>query len=183
MIAHTRIHVDPAPALSDYPLTVVAALAHQAITALRHQAARLGGRYVSPATLRTIRDTAMDELHPHAIEAYQASGYATSRDNARTWMANEPFTALARWAGVEGPHPVTDRYLNAVARDELRRRAAQLDARRTAWLEHHSVAQLGLILDQYLESQIEYALRPIITRQTLRDELHRRATAEYTRQR
>jgi hypothetical protein len=179
MIAHTHPRVEPTPTLADYPLTVVANLARQAAHALRHQAARLGGRYYSPATLRTIRDNAMDDIHTRALEAYQASGYAPSRDNARIWMANEPFTALNRWAGVEGPHPVTDRYLNAVARDELHTRAATLDGQRTAWLQRQNPLTLGEILAGAQHTPIEYALRSIITSQTLRDELHQRATAEY----
>lgn len=185
MIAHTRTHVDPAPTLADYPLTVLATLARQAGRALRHQAARLGGRYYSPATLRTIRDNAMDELRTRALEEYRASGYDLSRDNAREWMANEPFSTLNRWAGVGGPYPVTDKYLQAVARDELRKRAADLDERRTAWLDQQSALMLGEILasGSHSHHRIEWALRAVITRQTLRDELHRRAAAEYTRQR
>ncbi len=183
MITHIHTRVEPTPTLADYPTAIVAQLARQAGHALYHQAARLGGRYFSPATLRTIRDTALDELrdrdHATAITEDQASNVALIRDDARVWMANERWADLHRWAGAVAVQPVTDKYLNAVARDELHKRAARLDSRRTAWLERHHTLVLGEILAGASTDPIEYALRPIITPQTLRDELHTRALRAY----
>jgi hypothetical protein len=131
MIAHTHIRVEPAPTLADWPLAALGSLVAQAIRALRRQTTRLGGRYYSPATLHTIRDTALGEIQDRAKKLHQARAQ---------WLANHSVAQLGHILDTQQvnaiPYTLRDVITWQTLRTELHSRAAnEYNAIQDAWRE------------------------------------------------